>query len=59
MMNSLGRYMIRGNNKAEIQKLFNEIINDFNPEDMITISVEHKSDQEALVQELTRQGIII
>lgn len=54
-----GRYMVRGNNKAEMQKLFNDIIKDMGSEDMITISMEREADQEALIQELTRQGIII
>lgn len=54
-----GRYMIRGNDKAEMQKIFNDIMKDMSSEDMITISLERKADQEAMIQELTRQGIII
>ncbi len=54
-----GRYMARGNDKAEMQKIFNDIMKDMGSEDMITISLERKADQEAMIQELTRQGIII
>ncbi len=59
MRSALSTHMIRGYNKAEIQRRINDILQDMGSEDTITISFERKSDHEALVEELTRQGIIL
>lgn len=54
-----GRYVVKDNNKAEIQKLFDDIIKNLSSDDVINISVERKADQEALVKDLIHEGIII
>lgn len=59
MRSALSSHMVRGSNKAEIQKLINDILQDMSTEDTITISFERKSDEEALIEELTRQGIMV
>jgi len=58
-MHSLGSHTFRGNNKAEIQKTVSDIIKEMSPDDTVTISFERKEDQEALIKELSRQGIIL
>ena len=48
-----------GSKKGDAQKLFNDAVKDLNADDMIYISVDRKTDHDALIQALIKDGTII
>lgn len=53
------RYVVKESNRAEIQRLLNDIVNNLSSDDVINISVERTSDREELIKDLIHEGIII
>ncbi len=48
-----------GSRKGDVQRLLNDVMQDLNPDDMINISVDRKTDRDALIQALIKDGTII